>query len=144
MLHKLLPLGLLLASCSLLGCESCGEPEPEPACYAGTVVGTTCTDGLLLDVDSRYRIGAPAVRARYGLPDTLLGANVIAVVNTAELGSLAGNAQVGQQLHFTYVNDPNRQWNGVSCLAYDGVKTVIPRLILSNVSSTPCAPPRVE
>ncbi|WP_345237810.1 hypothetical protein [Hymenobacter saemangeumensis] len=134
-MRKLLPAALLLAACTLPGCESGCDPTPE--CLSGTVVGSTCMDGLLIDVDPRYRIGGNAVLPRHGRPDTLLGRNVIAVVNGDALASLPYPA-VGQRLYFTYVNDPDRQWNGLCCFANDGVKTNIPHLLLSNVSTTGC------
>jgi hypothetical protein len=135
----------ILSPLALAGCDRkhCHDPQPEPACYAGTIVGSTCMDGVLIDVDPRYPIGSPALLPRYGRPDTLLGANVIAVVNSSALSGhlpIPAPGQPGQQLHFTAINDPNQQWNGLCCFANDGVKTPIPRLVLSNLSTTPCQP----
>ena len=93
-------------------------------------------DGMLIEVNSAYPIGAPASR-RLASGDSLLGRNLIAVVNTTEYGRLA---TVGLTLHFTAVNDPNRQDSGVRCLAADGVKGPVPRLVLSNVGTTACGP----
>ncbi len=70
--------------------------------------------------------------------DTLLGRNVIAVANTAELPNLK---QVGQRVYFNSTNVPSQQWTGLGCYANDGVKTGIPHLVLSNASATPCARP---
>ena len=145
MMRKYLPLALLAASCTLPGCQldptGCDGP-PAPHCYAGRIVASTCMDGLLVEVDARYPIGATALRPGMGQPDSLLGHNVVAVVNTSDLHSQLTPAQceVGQPLYFTYVNDPSRQSNGWCCFAGDGVRGNIPRLVLSNVAVTPCAP----
>ncbi|WP_167852216.1 hypothetical protein [Hymenobacter elongatus] len=53
---------MLLSLLALPGCnvEGCTDDEvPTPACYSGTVVGTTCMDGALIEVNSQYAIGKP-------------------------------------------------------------------------------------
>lgn len=138
MLRKFFSLSLVVvAAGSFLSCKKDAD-GPNPACYAGTVVAFTCMDGVYIDVNPAYRIGAPATVATGGA-DQQLGNNVIAVVNTADLHGLA---RVGQQVYFTYKNDPARQHYApgplVCCFANDGSKTVIPHLVLSNVSTTAC------
>ena len=66
-----------------------------------------------------------------------LGRNLIAVVNTAEYGRMN---TVGRTLHFTAVHDPNNQHSGITCLAADGVKGPVPRLVLNNLGTTACGP----
>jgi hypothetical protein len=143
MSHKLLPLGVLaLVASTLLSCkkDTAVSPTtcfPGSVCYSGKVVGLTCMDGMLIEVDPAYPIGAPASRHDAGSDSPLLGRNLIAVVNTQEYGRLA---TVGLTLHFNAVNDPNRQDSGVRCLAADGVRGPVPRLVLSNVGTASCAP----
>ncbi len=133
-----------LVFCLLSGCKH--DADVRPQCYSGVVVGGTCTDGLLIDVDPAYPIGAPALlpRARFKAQasgDSLLGRNVVAVVNSSELLNAPGKLFTqNSRLYFTYVNDPKRQWNGWECLVFDGVTSSIPHLVLSNVSATACAP----
>ena len=135
MSHKLLSLGLLAAvASSLLSCKK-DTADPQ-VCYSGKVVGMTCTNGILIEVDPAFPIGAPASR-RSASGDSLLGRNLIGVVNTTEYGRLA---TVGLTLHFNAVNDPNRQDSGVRCLAADGVNGRVPRLVLSNVGTAACGP----
>lgn len=144
MLRNCFSLGLVAwAASAFFGCATDSQddtPQPilcfgPPHCYAGTVVGSTCMDGLLIKVDPAYAIGAPALVWQAGR-DTLR--NVIAVVNSPDLRRCA---TPGQRVYFTYVNDPARQQlEGATCLAFDGVTTPIPRLVLSNVSTTPCQP----
>ena len=144
MSHKLLSLGLLaVVASSLLSCkkesDDAGKPIgcfPAPICYSGRVVASTCMDGMLIEVNPAFPIGAPAT-IRRASGDSLLGRNLIAVVNTSDFGRINS---VGLTLHFTAVNDPNRQYSGVRCLAADGVQGSVPRLVLSNVGTTACGP----
>jgi|GEM_PF-1298777 len=135
MITKLLSASLLLGCCTLLACQHEHDCDPAPSCYSGTVVGNTCMDGMLIDMDPSFGIGAQGLLPRAGRPDSLLGQHVVAVVNTDELGPLP---TVGQRLYFTYVNDPDRQWNMRCCFDGDGVRGQVPRLVLSNVSTSPC------
>jgi hypothetical protein len=131
------PLALLLSTTVLLSCrhDRC-EPAPSPPCFSGVVVGSTCTDGILIEVDGHYPIGQP-VRARY-FADSLysynIGHNVVAT-NT-ELGALG---QPGQRISCTYSPDP-AQFSGRYCLVFDGVASRVPHLVLSNVTSRPGRP----
>lgn len=141
MSHKLLSLGLLaVVASSLLSCKKESDDAGKPincfptVCYSGRVVAFTCMDGMLIEVNSALPIGAPAT-IRRASGDSLLGRNLIAVVNTMDFGRMN---TVGLTLHFTAINDPNRQDSGVRCLAADGVKGRVPRLVLSNVGTTAC------
>ncbi|GAB2856978.1 hypothetical protein [Hymenobacter ruber] len=118
-----------LTAGSLLGCKKdCATPQP--SCYSGTVVATTCMLGVLVDVDPAYPIGARAVSV-YG--NRFLGNNVVAVANSASLGNLG---QVGKQLHFTYTKASTGP--GMACLAADGTTTPVPFVTLSNLSTVSC------
>ncbi len=126
---------LLFASafCALAaGCKH--DADLHPLCYAGTVVGSSCTDGLLVDVDPAYSIGNPTSSAG----GTFLGRNVVAV-NYSTLAGV-GNLTTGQRLYFTYTNASNEP-RGTVCLAYDPVKPAVPHLVLTTASATPCTAP---
>ncbi|MBF9142574.1 hypothetical protein [Hymenobacter properus] len=130
MLRTFSALGLaaLLAG-TLLGCKKhCADPQP--ACYSGAVVASTCMLGMLVDVDPAYPIGAKAYSV-YG--NRFLGNNVVAVSNT---GSLPRLNRVGQRLHFTYTSAQTNP--GMVCLAADGTTTPVPFVTLSNVSTLSC------
>lgn len=132
-MRKILPLGALFASLAVASCDhkKCQDPEPQPRCVAGQIIGSRCMDGLLIEVDARYPIGKPAFDMSY---DSIKGNNIIAAVNAADFPGLA----VGQRIYFTYHNDPQRQMPNWTCFAYDGLKTAVPHLVLSNVSATGC------
>lgn len=121
---------LALAVGTLAGCHK--KCDPQPGCVGGTIVAFTCVDGPLINVDARYRIGAPGVLVN----GRQVGNNVIAVVNRDGLGRIDS---VGQRVYFTYENDPTQQWNGVCCFAADGVQQPVPHLVLNNISATSCA-----
>lgn len=135
MLRTFFLLGLAAAMAGAFA--GCKKDTPPPPCYAGRVVVLTCTDGLLLDVDPAYPIGAPAVLRRVS-GDSIVGRNVIAVVNTTDIARLA---TVGLTLLFNYVIDPARH-SELCCLVFDGSKTSIPHMVVSNVSTTICEPTR--
>ncbi len=134
-MRNLFSFGLaVLAAAMFFGCDKAGSPQPP--CYTGRVVGWTCVDGLLIDVAPGYAIGAPAV-VGWASGDTLLGRNVIAVANTAELRNLVA---AGQRLYFNCTTTPSQHSTGLGCYVNDGVKTTIPHLELSNTSTTACSP----
>ena len=127
----------LLSSCHLVGGGGSGDhdggcpgPLPAPACVGGTIVGFTCMDGPLIDVDATHRIGVPAV-----LHNGQRTGNLIIVANRDGLGRVDS---VGQRVYFTPVNDPSYQWSGMACLAADAIGQSVPRLVLRNVSATGC------
>jgi hypothetical protein len=121
---------LVLAAGTLAGCHKKCQ-DPQPGCVSGIIVANTCVDGPLINVDARYHIGAPGVLAG----GQQLGRNVIAVVNRDVLGRIDS---IGQRVYFTYTSDPDRQWNGMCCFAFDGTQQPVPHLVLSNVSATGC------
>ena len=86
-------------------------------------------------MDAAYPIG----HAAYSYGGSFLGRNVVAVNSTSLAG--AGNLTTGQRLYFTYTNATNQQ-SGTVCLAYDPAKPAVTHLVLSNVSTTPCATTR--
>jgi hypothetical protein len=116
----------LLAVASVAGCKS------EPTCYSGTVLGDRCYDGILIQVDEQYRIGAAV--GSPAMPDTLGSTNIIAAVNVEDFGSLAAR---GRRIYFSYSNDPNRQGPARFCNAM-GTALGVPHLVLSNISANPC------
>ncbi|GAB3316560.1 hypothetical protein ACFQT0_01455 [Hymenobacter humi] len=115
-------LSLTVASCGTTTCID--EPQPQPPCLSGVVVGDACLDGVLIDVDAAFPIGKPTGRHD----------NVIAAVNFADLASLN---QVGQRVYFTSRNDPARQSAARFCTA-NTFPLPVPRLVLSNISATAC------
>lgn len=130
----LLAASALFSACQLMGGDHDGGcPGPAPACVGGTIVGFTCMDGPLIDVDARHRIGMPAVLHNGQRAD-----NLITVVNRDVLGRLDS---VGQRVYFNYANDPNQQWNGLCCFAADAIGQSVPHLVLSNVAATGCPEP---
>ncbi|MBD2768509.1 hypothetical protein IC235_11480 [Hymenobacter sp. BT664] len=120
-------LSFALFSLTFFSCQrhKCEDPQPQPKCYSGVVVGDLCMDGVIINVDAAYPIGLPA--------DTL-GNNLIAAVNTDDLASFN---QVGKRIYFTYRNDPSQQWPLRVCLA-NTIPLPVPHLVLSNLSETGC------
>ena len=120
-------LSVSLLTLTLAGCNhrKCQDPEPQPQCYAGVVVGDACMDGVLINVESTEAIGQPAGS---------LGSNVIAAVNFEDF---TGLNQVGQRVYFTYRNDPKRKSPYRVCTA-NTVPLPVPHLVLSNLSATAC------
>ena len=141
MLHKILSLTLaVLATGTFLGCKK--EHGPAPGCYTGRVVGATCVDGVLIDVDPAFVIGAPAYERR-NTGDVLLGRNVIAVLNSQALsnmgrpGSSGTLSTIGTHLYFNTVPGDSALL-GPRCLAADGLRGNFPRVGLINISTTGC------
>ncbi len=122
-----------LIFCLLPGCKH--DADAPPMCYAGTVVGGTCVDGVLIAVDPVYPIGAPA--HVWQADHHVLVGNAVAAVNLNTPANGGAADTVGHRLYFTYVNDPSRQQQSF-CFALDRVAEPIPHLVLSNVSATPC------
>lgn len=118
---------------ALFGCKH-DAPVPIPQCYPGIVLQNRCNDGLLIQVDAQYRIGKSIDGAATDLlpTDGFGNDNVVAAVNDDSLGSF----KRGQRIYFTYENDPKRQFPARTCFVFGPL--VIPHLVLSNVSATPC------
>ncbi|WP_305033669.1 hypothetical protein [Hymenobacter convexus] len=140
MLYRFLFMSLAgLALSTSLSCQK----QKNPPCLSGTVLRGSCVDGMLIEVDPAFPIGAPALRAKVNLGrnvpgDSLIGNNVIAIVNSSEFSQILNKSFDGQRLYFIYEDDPNRRWNGLMCNNFDGVKSPIPHLLLRNVSTTSC------
>jgi hypothetical protein len=123
---------LLLASGLWLGSlTACKDNEPEISCYSGVVIGATCMDGVLIEVNSATPIGKP-VNFPVTSTTSIVGTNVIAAVN--DLGS---QAQTGQTIFFTYQNSPNNAGPVRAC-TQNTAPLPIPHLTLSNISATGC------
>ncbi len=118
---------------AMLGCKK-AHVQPQSKCYSGVVVGFSCSNGSLVQVDSQYALGAP-LRVTYA--DSLPRPNIIAVVNH----QLEALGPIGQRIYFTYVNDANNQTPRWPCLAIPSQTFQVPHLVLSNVSTTPCVAP---
>lgn len=142
MLHKSKLLALaVLATSTFAGCK---KPDAPPAteCYSGRVVAATCVDGVLIEVDPAYAVGAPAFApTEHG--NVLLGRNVIAVVNSQALNSMGrpgapGNlSSIGQRLYFNTAAD-GPGWSGPRCNAADGMRGNFPHVALTDISTTGC------
>ncbi|RYU80720.1 hypothetical protein [Hymenobacter persicinus] len=126
MRHFFPALGLLA---TLAGCTTCGPDEtPAPTCYSAKVVGAACMDGLLLEVDRRYAIGAPS--GNY--------TNLVAAVNLESTDSLRVAGQVvraGQTIYFTYQTSPTARQ---AFCPQNTVPLAVPHVVLSNVSLVSC------
>lgn len=121
-----------LAGCTIFsGCRG-KNGNPEPLCYAGTVLYTSCVDGTLVQVDEQYAIGQTLPAA--SSPGGTDLANVVAAVNP--LPDSLGKP--GQHLYFTYQNDPKRQ-APYYCFV-NRPPLPVPHLVLLNVSASACGP----
>ena len=123
---SLLAVGLL--SIFLTNCTHDASPGP---CYGGTVLGETCLDGVLVQVDEGFAIGKPAIY-RLTSRDSLAGSNVVAIVNN--LGAL--NVK-GQHLYFSYTGSNDQPGPSRVCTA-NTVRLAIPHLAAVNVSTSAC------
>ncbi len=130
---QLIPLTVLLA----LALASCKHDAdlPQARCYAGVVVGESCYDGLLINVDAQYALGKPV---GYGFslydPAGIQNQHVIGALNSRELTAFT----VGQRIYFSSIKDTTGYANFGPCPA-NGIPLPIPHVILSGFSSSPCA-----
>ena len=123
---------LLLAAGLWLGSlTACKDDAPPISCYSGVVLGTTCMDGVLIEVNSATPIGKP-VNVLVTSTTSIVGTNVVAAIN-----DLGGQAQTGQAIFFTYQGSPNNAGPVRAC-PQNTTPLPIPHLILSNVSATGC------
>ncbi|AMJ64335.1 hypothetical protein [Hymenobacter sp. PAMC 26628] len=127
----LLPALLLYA---LAGCKH--DAGTAPLCYSGVVLNYDCTAGLLIQVDSQHPIGKSLYPPASSYADSLGSDNVIAAVNL-----LRSSNKCAQRIYFTYENDPKRQAPDNACPFLGPSRNPAPRLVLGNVSTTPCALP---
>ena len=132
-MRHLFPALTFLALLALPGCtvEGCIDevPAPPPS-LSGKVVGATCMDGVLLEVDAAYAIGKPYA------PHT----NLVAAVNVAQLASSdllvdGQKVEIGQTIYFTYT--PSDKAREAVC-PQNTVPLPIPHVTLSHVGTTPC------
>lgn len=132
MLRKFFFLGLAVSGAGCLsGCEK--NASAQPTCYSGVVLRDRCWDGVLIQVDQQFPIGA-SLRS-FTVPDSLGNSNVIAAVNS--LGALAVR---GQRIYFTYTNNDSKQRPIVRACTTDQAPFPIPHVVLLNVSATACSP----
>jgi hypothetical protein len=119
-------LGLL--SLSLASCRHDADHGP---CYGGTVLGETCRDGVLIQVDAAYPIGKP-VMYHVTDRDSLAGSNVVAAVG--DLGAL--NVK-GQRVYFSYTGSTDQPGPAQYCTA-NTVRLAVPHINATNLSATAC------
>lgn len=122
---------LLASGLWLSALVSCKDDAPQTACFSGVVLGSTCMDGVLIEVNSDTPIGKP-VNFPVTATTSIVGTNVVAAVN--DLGS---RAQTGQTVFFTYQDSPNNAGPARFC-PQNTSPLPIPHLILRNVSATGC------
>lgn len=128
-MHPRLPLLPAFLLSTLLGCKHAAAP---PQCYAGVVLGQTCMDGVLIQVNEQTPIGRP-VQLAQAASDSIVGTNVVAAVN-----NLNGLNRVGQVVYFTYAASPGNRGPVRTC-TQNTAPLAIPHLVLGNTSATPCA-----
>jgi hypothetical protein len=122
---------LLVTGLLGLALASCGHDTDLGPCYGGVVLGETCLDGVLIQVDESYPIGKPAVY-RITSRDSLAGSNVIAAVNN--LGALT---RKGQRVYFTYSGSTDQPGPARFCTA-NTMRLPIPHVAVTNLSSAAC------
>ena len=125
------PFSYLLAGLGL-ALTTCTSEAPVAPCYAGIVLGETCLDGVLIQVDAAYPIGRPA-KFRFTRTDSIAGNNVVAAVN--DLGDLNRR---GQRVYFSYAGDTVQSGPARVCSALYAPLPV-PHAVLTNLSATSCA-----
>lgn len=121
----------VLAVLALSGCkEGCIEEDPIPACYSGKIVGATCMDGLLIDVDSQYAIGKP-----YSQYSNVVAATNLQQQTTPEYTIDGQVVQAGQTIYFMYTLDPGTR---EAYCPQNTVSVPVPHLVLHNVGTSAC------
>jgi len=132
----------LLSICSLLILlisSSCDKTSPQ--CIPGTVVGTTCTDGYLIQVDEEYPIGQPLeFKGDGGTGNPLPGptATPATYTNVIEVFGLHDpDIMRGKQLYFQL-----REAEADDALLHYCTANVIwytaPRFVVTNYAATSC------
>ena len=113
----------------------CTPDEAAPACYSGVVIGTTCYDGVLIEVDAPYRIGKPIPYGFSTYDSTgATNQNVLGALNSNELAAFN---QRGQRIYFTCTSNTQGFSNFGACNAM-GIQMPIPHVVLTSFSATPC------
>jgi len=128
----LLPL-FAFAFGALLGCKH--DKALQPQCYAGTVVGTSCYDGVIINVDAQFPIGKP-VGDRFALYDSTKATNqnLIGALNSNELVGLSAKST---RIYFTCTGDTQGFSNFGPC-NHMGIPLPVPHVVLTSFSATPC------
>jgi hypothetical protein len=128
---------LLLSALTLCALASCQHDADTPQCYAGTVLGSSCYDGVLINVDAQYPIGQPAY---YGFAPgdstRLTYQNVIGALNSNELAQFN---KPGQRIYFTCTGDMQGYSNFGFCNAM-GIALLKHHVVLTSFSASPCGP----
>ena len=91
--YRLLATLLLLAP----GLAACNTLAREPSEASGKVLGWTCHEGLIIEVDRRYAIGRPVRTRHENHRDLIVGRNAIVAVNDMDF-----RRKKGQRLRFRY------------------------------------------
>lgn len=94
------------------------------------MLGETCLNGVLIQVDAAYPIGKP-VLYRLTYRDSLAGSNVVAAVN--DLGPLKVK---GQRVYFSYTGTD--QPGPVRPCTANTTRLNIPHISATNLSATAC------
>ncbi len=130
-----LPLLIALAYCALASCKH--DADIPPQCYAGTVLGSSCYDGVIINVDAQYPIGQPTY---YGFAPNdstrLTYQNVIGALNSNELAQLN---KPGQRIYFTCTGDMQGFSNFGFC-NHMGIPLLKHHVVLTSFSATACGP----
>jgi hypothetical protein len=126
-----------LTLCTLAGCKH--DADIAPQCYSGVVLGESCNDGTLIQVDGQYSIGQPVTPRLNYLSDVPASDSIGSTNLIASVESLPPTLKRGQRIYFAYQNDPMRQRALRQCIVFGPLP--IPHLVLSNVSATPCVLP---
>ncbi|AWM34463.1 hypothetical protein [Hymenobacter nivis] len=120
---------------ALLSCKH--DKDLQPQCYAGTVLGSSCYDGLIINVDAQFPIGKP-VGAGFAPKDStkVTYQNVIGALNSTELARFN---TPGQRIYFTCTGDTQGFSNFGPC-NHMGIPLPVPHVVLTSFSATPCGP----
>ena len=125
-----------LTLCALAGCRH--DADSAPQCYAGTVLGSSCYDGVIINVDAQYPIGKPVGQGTAFHDSTgTTYQNVIGALNSTALVKL--NVK-GQRIYFTCTGDTLGFSNFGPCNAM-GIPLPIPHVVLTSFSAAPCPAP---
>lgn len=117
--------------CALLGTAAALLSCEKPACeetISGVVLGGTCVDGAVIEMDAPYAIGRP-VHLRRSATDSIVGRNAIAT--GTELGP---DFLPGQRIHFRILPAKTRPVR--MCPTIPPLN--VPHYDLTNVSTLAC------
>ncbi|WP_140469152.1 hypothetical protein [Hymenobacter nivis] len=130
-------LPLLLSTLAFSALAGCKHDADAPQCYAGTVLGASCYDGLIISVDAQYPIGQPADYGFAPGDSTRLSyQNVIGALNSNELAQFN---KPGQRIYFTCTGDTQGFSNFGFC-NHMGIALLKHHVVLTSFSASPCGP----